>query len=302
MKLPLKPIRTGWPWPLCQLSIMREDPRLLADDISTLTADRISAIVSVLKFGAIFKTTRSERHNISDRYLADVYRSARPTILDVGASDGSTALDLIAALEAGFRRYFVTDLNISVVCAEGRRGVLFFSDREGRCMLRASRRWLTYADTDGSWFPFRLVARGLLAARPEASAEHEIALVQPALVKRAQDDPRIEIRTYDMFHPWNGDRPDLIKVANVLNRSYFSVAELADAIRIQYGNLNHDGRLLIVDNRGDVESFSVFRKASDGPHLEYEHAGGADAAKYVAAAVNVKSDCGAQMFCRETTI
>src|SRR5262249_3014495 len=156
--------------------------------------------------------------------------------------------DLIRASGNGFRHYFVTDLNVSVHCGEDGHGVVYFVDRSGQCVLRVSRRWIAYADVSGTWFPLRLLARKLLSQSASVKHWREVFLIQPELLRLSQCDPRIAVMTYDMFVPWTYEPPDLIKVANLLNPSYFSEEQLRKAVRIQCSNLATDGRLLIVDN------------------------------------------------------
>jgi hypothetical protein len=241
----------------------------------------LSAIISVLKFGTTFKTTNPGRHEHSNRYLLELYRSTQPSILDIGASDGSTALDLVQTLRDGFRQYFATDLNLSVRCGEDGRGVVYFADHTDQCVLRVSKRWLVYADVSGAWFPLGPLARRLLTRSAGVTDWREVLLIQPELLELSHRDPRIVVTKYDMFVPWTRERPDLIKIANVLNPSYFSDLQLAKALRVQCSNLAPSGRLLIADNRDHLEKFSVFCKTAAGMRLEYTHAGGADASVYV---------------------
>jgi hypothetical protein len=281
MRLPIKLNGAGWPSVFSRLAITPEDPRILARDFAALSPEIFAAMVSVLKFGSTFKSTRPGRHEHSNHYLLDVYHSTKPAILDIGSSEGSTALDLIRTLKDNFRHFFVTDLNMSVRCDEDNYGVMYFMDGEEKCILRVSRRWLAYADTNGSWFPFGWLAKKLLIRSKEVTHCREVLLIQPGLLRLCERDARITLVRYDMFTPWVGERPDLIKLANILNSSYFSEAQLRRAIEVQCSNLAADGRLLIIDNRNDLERFSVFRKTSIGMRLEYEHGGGAEASVYV---------------------
>jgi len=284
MKFPIKPNGAGWPSAISRrLAITSEDPRLLANGLSALSPIRLSATISVLKFGTTFKTTNSGRHEHSNRYLLEVYRSAQPSILDIGASDGSTALDLVQTLKDSFRRYFATDLNLSVRGGADGRGVVYFADHTDQCVLRVSKRWLVYADVSGAWFPLAPLARRLLSRSAGVNDWREVLLIQPELLELSERDPRIVVTKYDMFVPWTGERPDLIKMANVLNPSYFSDLQLTQALRVQCSNLAPSGRLLIADNRDHLEKFSVFYKTPAGMRLEYTHAGGADASVYVSA-------------------
>jgi hypothetical protein len=89
-----------------------------------------------------------------------------------------------------------------------------------------------------------------------------------------------------MFTPWTGERPDLIKVANLLNGKYFSEAQMKRALEIQCSNLASGGRLLLVSEDDSTEKFSIFRKSSTEIRLEHTHNGGAKAAHLVPSVVD----------------
>jgi hypothetical protein len=285
MRLPIKLNQAGWPRFFSHFSFVFDDPRPLAQtDLGNLLPSELSKAISTLNFGVDFKSTYSGRHKRSDRLIAHLYRGSRPVILDVGASDGSTSLDLIRSLGDDFSRYFVTDLNLSAFCGETRRGVVYFMNLEHSCTLRASRKFLVYAETHRAVFPLVALAKALILGYRGVTNWHKILLLQPELIKLTQHDQRVSISRYDLFTKWNGQPPDLIKIANLLNPKYFSTDAIKRALEIQCGNLPIGGRLLLVaDDRG-VELFSLLRKTSAGMRPEYQHAGGAEAAAYLPAA------------------
>ncbi len=284
MRLPIKLNRAGWPEFFCSSRFAFDDPRPLATgEASRLAPASFSSAVSSLQFGVTFKTTRPGRQSHSNRLISELYRDAKPVILDVGASDAITSLDLIRALGADLGQYFITDLNLVTRCGFGPRGTVYFLDRHQTCVLRASRHFLVYADVDGALRPLACLARLLLSGWRKAVNWRDVLLVQPALVSLAGRDSRISIMSYDLFEPWSGPRPDLIKIANLLNSRYFTDAQMKEALRIQCANLGPNGRLLLVSEDHDVEKFSLFRKTAAGMQLEYDHAGGAKAAPHVPA-------------------
>ncbi len=282
MRLPIKLNKAGWPSPFADLFLAFHDPRPLAYKPFAISAAQFSASVSSLQFGVTFKTTHPGRHAQSNRFLRETYRGSRPVILDVGASDGSTSLDLIQELGSNFAYYYVTDLNLSVRCGYDSKGVVYFVDQNGSCILRASERLLVYSNTSRAKFPLRLIAKALLAKCGNAGGWRNLVLIQPALRRRAKCDPRIMIQRYDIFAPWTGPPPDLIKVANLLNNEYFSDAQIEEALQAQCSNLAPNGRLLLISEDQDVEKFSIFRKTQIGMQLEWTHAGGAKASPHVA--------------------
>ncbi len=282
MRLPIKLNRAGWPQPFAHLRFAFDDPRPVASgEALKLSPSAFSSAISSLQFGVTFKTTRPGRQAHSNRLISELYAGSKPVILDVGASDASTSLDLIHSLGTNFDQYFVTDLNLSARCGFGRRGTVYFLDRHGTCVLRASRQFLVYSDVQGAWFPFGYIARALLSGSEKLRNWHEVMLVQPELISVARQDSRITIMPYDLFEPWTGRRPDLIKIANLLNTKYFTGAQMRKGLQVQCSNLGINGRLLLVSEDDDVEKFSLFRKTSAGMLLEYTHAGGAKAAPYV---------------------
>jgi hypothetical protein len=281
MKLPIRLNRAGWPASFARLRVSYDDPRPLTRDLCALSPDEFSVAVSRLQFGITFKTTRPGRHGHSDRFLLETYRGAKPVILDVGASDGSTSLDLIRALGDHFTSYFVTDLNLSVRYGSDRCGVAYFLDQTGACILRASKRFLVYADVSGARAPLPWLVRRLLAGYRTVVDWRELPLIQPELLRLAKTDQRVTVRRYDVFTPWDGRSPDVIKVGCLLTSEYFSAVQMREALRVQYSNLAPDGRLLLVSEDSGIEKFSVFRKASTGFQLEHTHAGGAKAAPYI---------------------
>ena len=251
---------------------------MVSGDVSHLPPPEFSKAISSLQFGVTFKSTRPGRQQHSDQYLSELYRGSKPVILDVGASDGSTSLDLLKALGDCIDRYYVTDLSPAVRCGYGRAGVLYFLDESDKCVLRASKRFLIYSDFTGARFPLRFIAGKLLARSRTVDSWHDIKLIQPELITRAANDSRVTIMRYDMFTPWTGERPDLIKVANLLNGRYFSDAQMKRALEIQCSNLASGGRLLLVSEDSSTEKFSIFCKSSTRIRLEHTHNGGAKAA------------------------
>lgn len=61
-------------------------------------------------------------------------------------------------------------------------------------------------------------------------------------------DPRVSYRVHDVFTAWPGDQPDVIKVANLLRRLYFSDADITRALCAIHESPAEGGHLLVVDN------------------------------------------------------
>lgn len=263
MRLPVKLNARGWPWFVGRLPIVREDPRRVACP-SSLSASEFSASLSVLKFGTTFKTTQPARHAQTDEILVGLLRDRDDVILDIGASDGSTSLDLIARMGPRFAKYYVTDFNVEVSIGRDDRGTSFFRDASDRCILRATDRFVIYADVEGAPAPLAWVARHLLRGEERVATWNRVSLFQKDLLDLTRVDSRVETCQYDMFKPWRGRRPTLTKIANVLNRAYFSDDDITQAIRTQLSALEDGGHLAIIENRKNRERATIYQKSGAG--------------------------------------
>ena len=73
-------------------------------------------------------------------------------------------------------------------------------------------------------------------------------LLNPAVRRRLAADERVSYQVHDIFRPWSGSAPDVIKVANLLRRLYFSDEDLLAALEVLHDSLPEGGHLLVVDN------------------------------------------------------
>jgi hypothetical protein len=269
VRMPVKLNRAFWPRALARVLPSAADPGVLLKD--RLTPAEFTDAVSTFKFATTCKTTQKARFPRTLERLAQLEFTRAPTILDVGASDGSTSLDVMEAVP--FSRYFVTDKHLEVTVR--RRGrTTYFHAPDGKCVLISTPAWVLYDDTAGAWPPFGAIARRAFAAAAAPSAGGEVvSLVNPAVKSRLQGD--VQVEQYDIFEPWRREQADLIVAANILNRVYFTEENLGRAIRNLIGALTEGGRLAVVQNSGG-EKATVFR-LSNG-HMTPEHSinGGTD--------------------------
>jgi hypothetical protein len=278
MRAPLKLNRLGWPTLVTRFLSGADDPRPLTQAREASTAE-FSRAVSVLKFGTTFKTTKPGRQPLADALVAARFAGERPSILDIGASDGSTSLDLIRRLGTGFERYYVTDYNIALEYAVD-DDTTFFRSTAGENILAVTDRFVIYADTADALPPLGWFSTRILSRARALSTWTQVQLVQPELQRLAADDSRIEVRRYDVLQPWSGPPLDLVKVANVLNDAYFTPSEIRQAVRVQMNNLRENGILLVIDNRDD-ERISMFQRRGDRLELVETVHGGAAASAHV---------------------
>lgn len=278
MRFPVK-FNTAWlpPW-LGHLPLVTGDPREVMRE--GITREQFAWAVSSIKIGTTWRITQPSRHALSDRVVLELASvQGRPVILDVGVSDGCTSLDLIEKLGGNFERFYVTDASLEIDVMEKGGATYFYHPRAGQCIMRVGDGSIVYADTQGSIFPLNLIARSLLSEAPayDAGSARSMSLVQPELRKLAESDQRVAICEYDVFQPWTREELDIVKVANLLNRVYFSDGQIVEAIKNLSRAMKPDGKLLVVDNR-KTERVSLFSKQTSGLKLEREIHGGANVA------------------------
>lgn len=231
--------------------------------------------ISGLTSKGTWKSTCSHRHQFADEVLLDLCRGSRPIIVDIGVSDGVTSLELIEKLSGQFEIFFATDRALDVFYVED-KGRVYFYEREGVCIVMSTRKLVVYADP-AAWFPFTWIARRVLRRAPACVAPHvkQLCLIQPDLRRMSTEDPRIVLREYDIFRPWSGPAADVVKVANLLNRDYFSDEQIHVALTNIRGMVKEGGRVIVVDNPAKgLERVSVFVREGDMLRVDREINGG----------------------------
>lgn len=184
--------------------------------------------------------------------------------LDVGVSDGTASLPLIAALDRmseGRFTFTATDLDggyvrLSRGRAPERRVIVdasggivqiivppfLFTNRESRYLFPINRLLRPAAE--------RFAGR-LIADRRTASADvdvSEILLLSPELRKRLAVDRRVAFRAWDILEPWTGDAADCVRAMNVLNPGYFDSGQMNRAVRNLFAAVRECGLLAMGSN------------------------------------------------------
>jgi chemotaxis methyl-accepting protein methylase len=104
------------------------------------------------------------------------------------------------------------------------------------------------------------------AHRPETTRAR-VLLLNPDARHVVSADPRVDFRVHDVFTPWDGPRPDIIKVANLLRRLYFDDEQIRRGLRALLSSLDEGGHLLLVDNpriAGIDERACLYRRQDGG--------------------------------------
>jgi hypothetical protein len=220
--------------------LFRPDPRvLLADDPA---AEEFSKAMSLLHVGDTIKITGSGRHRRGDALLLEHVELDGAAIVDIGVSDGTTAVELIEKLPA-FGSYVMADLYLELEAVDVGPYTLFRYPG-GDVILVAGRRLLAWPQLSRA---VRLLCAPLLS-RARGRSGRRVLLLGPAARRLVENDPRVSARVHDVFTPWPAPAPDVIKVANVLRRLYFSDADIVRALAALLESLDEGGHLLLIDN------------------------------------------------------
>ena len=245
VRAPVRPISGRWPAAFEQkLSrFFRLDPAvLLNDDVSD---DDFRRAMSSIYVGGTIKITGAGRHpGVDDLLLHGVDLSGR-TIVDIGASDGSTSVELVARIP-DFGAYVIADRYLSLEAKRVGRRIAFF-DSDGDCVLVSGPRsvaWPSLSRTVSLAY-----SRVIRRAREHPDSTTLVMLLNPATRRLLAEDARVSYRMHDVFQEWSGEpKPDVMKIANLLRRLYFTDPEITRALEAVHAGLPTGGHLFIVDN------------------------------------------------------
>lgn len=260
-RVPLRLLREGWPRWLARGPLRRGfmyDPSLIAG--RRATSSQFQRAMFGIHIGGTVKITWEGRQQRADRLLIENVDLDGADIVEMGASDGSTARDLITALDGRFRTYTITDRFIRLTCATHKGWTFLF--REGQCILIAGRRvaiWPHLSDLAAQ-------LTGPLISAAGQEPQHELLLLNPAVIDLIREDARVSWVEHNVFDVWqaSGTRPNVIKVGNLLRHVYFTRDQIRDALVAIHTGLAEDGHLLLTDNSRTVESAGLFRRTSTG--------------------------------------
>lgn len=216
--------------------------------------------MSALNIGDTIKITGANRHPRADALL-DGLDLTSATIVDIGASDGSTSLDLIRHL-AEFEKYVIADLYLTLTAVRVGPWTIFLQG--DTAVLLVGRRLIAWPGE--SAVLSRLLSPILKSAAARRQAGREVLLLNPDVQALMRTDPRVTYRTHDVFTVWDGPAPDVIKVANLLRRLYFDDATITAGLVALLRSLPENGHLLIVDNprmRNTPPRGGLYRRSAD---------------------------------------
>lgn len=245
MFFPIRLLKHRWPKPVERLlaRFVWQDPTCILDP--GCTPEDFRRAMSALHVGATIKITGADRHPEVDDLLVEHVDLTGAHIADIGASDGSTSVDLIRRLPA-FASYVIADLYLHLSATTvGPWTVL--TDGAGTAILVVGPRTLAWPSVSRA---VRLLTLPIVRASERRTERSQpVLLLNPAARQVLRSDTRVSYRAHDVFVPWAQPAGvNVIKVANLLRRLYFSDEQIEVGLAALHASLPEGGHLLIVDN------------------------------------------------------
>lgn len=230
--------------------VLRFTPALL-DKIAASRAslqdcgERFSKVVSHFRFGRIFKLTSRDRTTIADAMVLRLTAQfTTPRLLEVGVSDGSSAIGLLRQ----------RNLFSSIV----------LTDRHNMLFRRPFPGGEFFYDSDRNLLSLKFLFLSLDLTSLGLHGDDTLIPVETANpVLRSKYGIR-SITRFDMFHDIMEPQVQIIKCANLLNRSYFTNKEMFRAARNLSRSIQEGGYLVVSQNHkgyADGEAAFALRKA-----------------------------------------
>ncbi|MCX6995548.1 MAG: hypothetical protein NTV49_00315 [Kiritimatiellaeota bacterium] len=239
-------------------------------------SEEFSRILQDLRIGDVWKWTWRHRLVGMDRLLSEYaagqgWRQLR--MLDIGASDGITALDTVEYIKATNKIPVVittVERDTRVLCVARRGVTLYFTPSSRRPFLVRLGCFALFLEPmqglEGFLFNKRAERLGSRYARilerEDITHARAISLINPAVRRCAE----IEICERNLFDPepaWRGAY-DAVRASNVLNLAYYPEARIREALGLLHGYLREGGALLasrnVIGGRGETELGALWRK------------------------------------------
>ena len=210
--------------------------------------------MSYINVGDTYKTTGSNRTQIADMAVSDLCRHTNtPRILEVGASDGSSAAALLENNKL-FSDFILTDRFSCFFKHDFFLGTIFYNSN--KCLLG-----------------FKLLFFYLNLSLETPSNCDDLPTIETVNPLIATKHNIKSINHFNILTDKFAPKVDLIKCANVLNLSYFSEDQIRQALNNFKASLTPNGYLVISQNNdkyADGEAIIVLKNTDQGFEVEHE--------------------------------
>lgn len=184
---------------------------------SEIDVEEYSRATSTFRLGNTSKTTKPGRHRLSDAVLVRLLNGdLHKVVLDVGASDGSTSLDLMNALQWRFKYYYVTDLKLFVKVKKVGEWFIFEDPDNGKTLLVTNQRVIIRSKALG------LIKTLFPMVKCKSQIDTVMLVIPQIQLLVNKSESKVSVRQFDLMEKWPCTKPDVIKAANILNPVYFS--------------------------------------------------------------------------------
>ena len=226
----------------------------------------------------VFKTTSQHRLVKTDEIIVDylkLMKKRKHTILDVGASDGTTTLDLYEKILTALPRRTVNitmiDRNIHMARFDGQFVKEYRDSSDRPLLVQLGKLGFRYPRSEYRFDVFHNLLMKVYSefrGKLEFRKSEEYMLINP-LVNKTES---IRVIEQDLFNADQlGQKFDVIRACNVLNDVYFSKEQIQRAERLFCSIMNDDGLYVKTRNAmhkkldGSIqeeELIQVFRKVA----------------------------------------
>ena len=246
---------------------MKASPKILLD----FNGDKddpndYTSLISMLRFGTTSKTTLDNRHAQTNKILSELAAHDEIAILDIGASDGVTSMNFMQTLNAKFGQFYITDYNLNAHYIQKAKTHYLFDVHTDECVLVFNDYFAFKPNISN--FVKNIFSKNIKALQKQKKQFKKIMLLHPEVANIVKTKSNITAMEYNIFENWQHEKVDLIKVANLLNRVYFSDEQILQAIENAKAALKEQGILAIIHNLGEEKS-SIYRK--EGNQLKLIH-------------------------------
>lgn len=205
-----------------------EDALLKGKDIEE-RASLFTFFLSRINIRHIFKTTGKARTVLADELILKLAGEfGKPSLLEVGVSDGSSSLELLSHRE--------------------KFGTIHLTDRFPYFLIRRFPFGRIFMDADGCPLGVKFLFFYLSLASERClntSGCERLETINPLVTAQSG---LTGIESFDMFTDRLDNPVDLIKCANILNSSYFLPEQVVQALENLSTSLNPGGYLVLSQN------------------------------------------------------